>query len=263
MRVGASTACFYPLETEKALDNVLELGFKDVEVFFNTVSELEETFVKDLRRRADSYGAKFLSVHPFSSALENTCIFGEYQRRYEDYIGLYQAHFRAAAMLGAKVAVIHGAIEQSKRPLPEEFYFERFQSLVDLGKKEGVIVAQENVVRFRSQSIEFLKNMRSALGDDFNMVFDIKQAIRSGYNPFEVVEEFKNDIVHLHLSDNLVSQDKKLDCMPLGRGEFDFKRLFTTMENAGYKGGSVIEIYSKGYDVMEELAFSKEYIEKL
>lgn len=259
MRVGASSACFFPLETEKSLQNILDLGFKECEIFFNTTSELQTPFVLDLKRRADEKGAKIISVHPFSSALENNCIFGEYQRRYEDFIDLYRQHCHAAALLGAKVLVIHGALAVQKREISEDFYFDRFRSLVEIGKQEGVMVCQENVVRFRSQSMDFLKQMRNALGDDFHMVFDVKQSIRCGYDPFEVVNEFKNDIVHIHLSDN----SDEGDCLPLGRGSFDFKRLFDTMIQANYKGGYVIEIYSKGYNVEKELAFSKGFIEKI
>lgn len=259
MRVGASSACFFPLETEKALDEVLRLGFKTAEVFFNTSSELEEPFVRELRKNADDHDAKILSVHPFSSSLESNCIFAEYSRRFDDFIGLYQKHFHAAAMLGADVVVIHGSVAKQKRDLSDEFYFDRFQKLVDLGKREGVRVCQENVVRFRSQDVEFLKRMRTALGDDFNMVFDIKQAVRSGYDPFYVLDEFKNDIVHIHLSDN----SPEADCMPPGRGCFDFKRLFDFMRQSNYNGGYVIEIYSKGYNVAEELKLSKNYLENL
>ncbi len=259
MIVGASSACFFPLETEKALDEVFRLGFDKAEVFFNTSSELEEPFVKELKRNADAHGARILSVHPFSSSLESNCIFAEYKRRFDDFIGLYQKHFHAAAVLGADVVVIHGSVAKQKRDLSDEFYFDRFQKLIDLGKREGVRVCQENVVRFRSENVEFLKKMRSALGDDFNMVFDVKQAIRSGYDPFYVLNEFKNDIVHIHLSDNT----SEVDCMPPGRGTFDFKRLFDVMDGVDYKGGYVIEIYSKGYNVAEELKLSKKYLENL
>ncbi len=259
MNVGSSTSCFYPLETEKALGKVIDLGFKSAEIFFNTSSELEPAFVKEMKKQADDADMRILSVHPFSSALENTCIFGEYQRRYDDYIDLYKKHFQAAAMLGADVVVIHGAISRQKRDIPEEHYFERFSSLVELGRQEGIKVCQENVVRFRSESLEFLKRMRSALGDGFNMVFDIKQAIRSGYDPFEVLEEMKNEIVHVHISDNT----PECDCLPPGRGSFDYKRLFRTLNEADYQGGYVIEIYSKGFDVEKELAASKQFFDNL
>ena len=110
--------------------------------------------------------------------------------------------------------------------------------------------------------------MKKYLGDDFHLVFDIKQSIRSGYNPFDFFDEMKNDIVHLHLSDN----SPQKDCMPLGRGTFDFKRLINALKGENYSGSAVIEIYSLGYDysllkqfydVESELAFSKRYFENL
>ena len=260
MQIGASTSCFYPLETEKALGKVIELGYKKTEIFFNTSSELEVPFVKEMRAQADDNGVKVLSVHPFSSAIENTCVFGEYERRYKDFVGLYQQHFHAAALLGAKYVVIHGALDKRKIYLPDEFYFERFQSLVELGKSEGVVVCQENVNRFKSQHIDFMERMSEALGSDFNMVFDIKQAIRAGYDPFEFAEAMKDKIVHVHLSDNLLPEQ---DCIAPGRGNFDFKRLFALFSDAGYKGDYIIEIYSKGCDVKEELTFSKRFFEEL
>ena len=259
MKIGASTSCFYPLETEKALDKVIELGFPTAEIFFNSSSELHDSFTSEMKKHADDSGVNIVSVHPFSSFIENTCIFGEYQRRYDDFIDLYKQHFHAAAVLGADIVVIHGGLAVQKRDIPEEHYFERFASLIELGKVEGVRVCQENVVRFRSQSLDFLKRMRSVIGDDFNMVFDIKQAIRSGYDPFEIVSEMKNDIVHLHLSDNGADGD----CLPPGKGSFDFKRLFDTMDGAGYKGNAVIEIYSKGFEVETELKESKAYFDSI
>lgn len=259
MEIGASTSCFYPLETEKALEKIIDIGFKKTEVFFNTSSELEVPFVKEMKKQGDDAGLQFLSVHPFSSNLENNCIFGEYQRRYDDFIGLYRQHCEAAAILGAKILVIHGAYARLKRPLPEEHYFERFASLIEIGKQEGVTVCQENVVKFRSQSLDFLKRMRSYLGDDFNMVLDIKQAIRSGYNPFEIVDEMKDSIAHVHLSDH----NDVADCMPPGRGNFDFKRLFNTLDEANYKGSYVIELYSMGYDIEKELKFSKSFFDNM
>lgn len=259
MRIGASTACFFPLVTEKALDNVLNLGFEQAEIFFNTSSELEDAFVKELKRNADRHNAKILSVHPFSSALESNCIFAEYERRYYDFVDLYKKHFHAAALLGAEVVVIHGSVAVQKRDLSDDFYFERFQRLVELGKREGVKVCQENVVRFRSQNMEFLKKMRNALGDDFHLVFDVKQALRSGYEPLVFLDEFKENVSHIHLSDN----NLQADCLPPGKGNFDFKKLFDMMKSVDYKGGYVIEIYSKGLDIKKELALSKDYLERM
>lgn len=258
MEIGASTACFYPLETEKALQNVCDLGFSTTEVFMNSPCELEEVFVKNLKSIADNNGTKIVSVHPFSSFLESSCIFGDYQRRFNDFIGIYEKTCHAAALLGAGVVVIHGAVAKPKIPIPDERYFERFKMLIDIGKREGVTVCQENVNRFKSESIDFCKKMRDALGDDYHMVFDIKQTVRAGQDTFKFLEEFKNQIAHVHISDN----GDLGDCLPPGKGSFDFQRLFNTLNGANYKGNYIIEIYSGSLDVAEELKESKAYLKK-
>lgn len=259
MRYGASTSCFYPLETEKALKETVNLGFEKAEVFVNALSELEIPFVRELKSIADAGGTDIISVHPFSSFLESSCIFGDYQRRFDDFIGIYEKTCHAAAMLGAKVVVIHGAVAAPKIPIPDERYFERFQTLVDIGKREGVMVCQENVNRFKSQSIDFCKKMRSVLGSDFHMVFDIKQTVRAGENTFEFLNEFKNEIAHIHISDN----GEKGDCLPIGMGNFDFVRFKNIMDSADYNGDCVIEIYSANYDVKKVLSESKDYLDRL
>lgn len=259
MKLGASTACFYPMETEQALKKICELGFEKAEVFMNAPSELEEPFCRELDRIAKDGGTDIVSVHPFSSFLESSCIFGDYKRRFDDYIGLYQKTCHAAASLGAKYVVIHGAVAAPKIPIPDERYFERFRLLIELGKAEGVTVCQENVNRFKSQSMEFCKKMRNALGSDYNMVFDIKQTVRARQDTFAFLEEFKGQIRHLHISDN----SRQGDCLPPGKGDFDFIKLKDIMDAAGYEGDAVIEIYSGSYDVFKELEESKTYLNRL
>ncbi len=259
MNIGASTSCFYPLETERALKKVTELGFSSAEVFFNSPCELEPRFVNELKKIADDGGTDIVSVHPFSSFLESSCIFGDYKRRFDDYIGVYEKTCHAAAMLGAKVVVIHGAVAMPKIPIPDERYFERFKTLIDIGKREGVSVCQENVNRFKSQSIEFCKRMRSALGSDFNMVFDIKQTVRASQDTFEFIREFKDNIIHVHLSDNSLAGD----CLPPGKGTFDFKRMLDIFNESQVEKTYVIEIYSGSFDVAEELKESKVCLERL
>ena len=131
-----------------------------------------------------------VSVTP--ACLQSSCIFTDYQRRFDDFISIYDKTCHAAAVLGAEYVVIHGAVAHPKIPIPDERYFDRFNKLIEIGKREGVTVCQENVNRFKSESIDFCKKMRAALGDDFHMVFDIKQTVRAGQNTFEFLEEFKN-----------------------------------------------------------------------
>lgn len=259
MKFGASTSCYYPLETEYALDKIIAGGFQRTEIFFNTYTELDSHFVQTLAQQARTAQLEVVAVHPFSSFAETHCLFGNYERRADDFYELYKKYFQACNVLGATIVVIHGALLRAKMNIPNALYFERFDRLVQMGKQFGVTVAQENVNKHFSENPLFLRQLKQALGDDFHMVFDVKQAVRAGVDPFAFTDEFGRDIVHVHISDH----NTRRDCMPPGKGTFNFSMLEQKMEQAEYSGAYMIEIYQDDYDVERELKESKQFLTTL
>lgn len=257
IRLGASTACFYPMETEKALKHLGELGFSVAEVFFNSFSELCGPLLEAIRREQQAYGMQVVSVHPFTSGTEAYFLFSAYERRFRDTLEYYKRYFDAANALGAKILVIHGA--KRGMSITEAQYFDRFGELVRLGKAQGITVSQENVVQYASESTDFLIRMRSALGGDFHMVLDIKQAVRSGLDPLALARRFSGEIVHVHVSDHLPGRD----CLPPGEGAFDFRALCDVLEQSGYQGSFVIELYAGNFEEDRQLTEAKAFLEKL
>ncbi len=90
MKTGLSTACFYPMQTEEALIKVGELGFASTEVFFNSTSELDISFLKKLKQTQDKYKIKMNSVHPMASFAESYMLFSTYTRRFIDTVEMYK-----------------------------------------------------------------------------------------------------------------------------------------------------------------------------
>lgn len=257
MSYGISTSCLYPMNTELALRELGERGVETCEVFLNSISETTPEFAAILNDIKSEYGMKITAVHPFSSFSETFMLFGEYERRYLDVVEFYKRCFEVTAMLGADISIIHGMRNVGK--LPHEMYFERFASLVAEGKKCGVRVAQENVNGHFSARPEFLSAMKAALGDDFKLVFDVKQAVRSGNDPYAFAEKFKNDIIRIHISDN----NSESDCLPPGKGIFDFRRLFSVMDSVNYSGDYIVELYREGFGSIDELIESFMYLQIL
>ena len=257
MAFGVSTSCFYPMATEDALRTLGAMGVKTCEIFLNSPSETTPAFAKQLRGIAEFYGMRIVSAHPFSSFAEGYMLFSEYERRFQDMLEHYRRHFEVAALLGAKLSVIHGA----KLPLkvPEALYIERFAALVEAARPFGVIAAQENVNRHISESPAFLRRMRAALGADFHLVFDIKQAVRAGCDPLAFYREFAGEILHLHVSDHTAHRD----CIPPGTGNFDFPALLAATKDAGYRGDWIIELYRAGFSGPEALLQALDYLESL
>ncbi len=257
MSFGISSSCLYPMETEKSLELLGKSGVKTCEVFLNTTSESTPDFAKKLNKIKDEYGMRIVSVHPFSSFAETHMLFSEYERRFFDGLEFYKQCAETAAVLGAKVLVIHGSRMPAR--VDKSVYFERFSKLVEAGKDFGITVCQENVHAHLSHSPEFLKEMRNALGSDFRMVFDVKQAVRSGFAPLEFAEEFKNEISHIHISDH----KEGFDCLPPSEGVFEFRKLFEIMNSVNYGGDYVIELYRHNYGEPDELIKALQYVQNL
>lgn len=245
---GVSSACFYPLETEKSLELTGKYGFKNVELFLNSHSEIEDDFVEKLIETKEKYGLNIVSVHPFASFAESFYLFSNYDRRYADILPLYDRLFEVTAKLGASFFVFHGA--KIPGTISDDEYCRRFSHLIKMGKKYGIQVCHENVVHHRCQSPDYLKMMRDNIGEDFKMVLDIKQAHRAGFTPYDFIEKLSDSIVHVHISD----RNNEKDCIPPLKGVFDFSRFFETMKKIGYEGKYIIELYEWSYETKEEIS---------
>lgn len=250
MEIGVSTSCYYPLETELALEEVGKAGVKNTEVFFNALSELKPTFTDMLLDIKRNYGIKIDSIHSAVPFADSFMIFSAYKRRFYEAVEQYTRYSETAAKLGAKYIIMHGG--KPNGILSDEEYCERYMTLKRAVLKNGVTVLHENVAKYRSGDIEFLRSMRSILGEEAEFCFDIKQSVRCGYDPFEMTDEFLGNIRHFHISDHSIASD----CQLPFKGGFDFKGFFSFIKNRGYNGSCIIEVYNDAYKTYKELTDS-------
>ena len=241
MKLGISTASYYPLETELALEEIGKSGVKNAEVFFNCESELKNNFIDILLDIKGKYGLNITSVHPTMSLAESFMIFSAYDRRFYESIEKFGRYSEVAAALGAKYIILHGG--KPNGILTDEEYCERYMRLKEETLKNGITLLQENVVNFRSGDIEFMRSMVDILGDAAEFCLDIKQAVRSGLEPMEFVKEFYENTRHFHISDHSLASDCQL---PLN-GNFNFKGFFDFLKTKNYNGAMIIEVYRNAY----------------
>ncbi len=247
MKLGVSTASYYPLETEAALEEVGKSGFEATEIFFNAQSELKESFIDILEDIKDKYGIQISSVHPTMSLAESFMIFSAYERRFYEALDSFGRYSEIAARLGAKYIILHGG--KPNGILSDEEYCERYMQLKSAALKNGVTVLQENVAHFRAGDIEFMRSMRDILGIDAEFCIDIKQSIRCGYEPIELVNEFYDNTKHYHISDHSTASD----CLLPFSGNFNFEGFFSFLNQKGYNGSLIIEVYRDSYKEYDEI----------
>ena len=258
MNIGVSTASLYPIETEIAFEKIAKKDVKTTEIFFNCDSELKPSFVDILLDIKDAYGINVEAIHPTMSLAEPFMIFSDYERRYREALLKFARYSEIAAALGAKYIILHG--DKPNGRLSDEEYCERFMALNRETKQNGVTVLQENVANFRSGDVEFLRSMRDILGDEVEFCLDIKQAVRRGYNPTDLIDEFWDNIRHFHISDHSIAGDCLL---PLDNGNFNFKAFLETLKERDFKGAAVIEVYKNAYKNTDEIFESLDRLLKL
>lgn len=258
MRSGISTACLYPMELEKALPVLISMDFHLFEVFINTFSEMKRDYVRELKRIADSSGSSIKSVHPFTSGFESFLLFSDYERRFQDGLDFYKRYFETANLLGADILVLHGQRTEKKDLIPEVSYFEHYARLFELGKTFGVTVAQENVNLFRSEDPAFIRRMREYLKDSCAFVFDVKQSVRAGKDPFVMCAAMGDRLVHVHVNDNTPGAD----CLLPGSGNMDYAALKKQLDGFGFTGDFIIEVYRRNFGRLEELEDAKKTVEQ-
>lgn len=255
MNFGISTACFYPLQTEIAVKYLAEMNVKTIEIFFNSYSELKQQIVGEIKARAKGNNINIVAVHPFNSVFEPFLFFSDYTRRYEDILDVYKEYFDVMNVLGAKIFIFHG--DKADSGIENNLYFERFNHLCEIANNVGITVAQENVARCKSKSNEFLLEMKRQLPQT-KFVFDIKQAVRSKNDPFKTLEIMGENVVHIHASDN----NEKYDCLEIGKGDFDFIKLFSFLKSIDYKNNIMLELYKENYNNYLDLLLSIENLDK-
>lgn len=258
-RLGISSACFYPEETYDAVERSVSLGFKNVEIFLNSFSELEEPYLDRLGSLCRENDVTVTSVHPFTSGYEYMLFFSAYEKRAADACEFYKKYFFSAAELGAKYVVFHG--DSLRAPfIGMDRYCEVLEMLCEAAYREGVAFAHENVSSARSGSPEFIAELRKRIGvGKVNFVLDIKQVLRAGYEPFDMISAMGSDIKHIHINDWSFSNDGSRDggCRLPGDGELDLRGIIDHLENMGYCGRYIIEVYRKNFDGDEDIIRAK------
>ena len=248
MQVGISTACLYPMETERALDVLLAQGFRLFEVFFNAECEISPAAVRRMRAVLAAAGARVTSLHPYTAAYEPLMFFSRYERRVREATAQYRRYFAAAAQLGARTVVFHGA--HRGMPLSLPFYAACYARLAETARAEGVSLGQENVSRCLCGASANIAGLRALLGKDIRFVLDVKQARRAGEPLDAVLAAMGGQIDAVHLSDCAPGRD----CLPPGAGTLNLAALARMLRAGGFDGPALIEVYRENFGAVETLA---------
>ncbi len=265
MDVGISTASIFNKTMVEDVPALLSpMGCRIIEVFLNTFSEYRPDFVRLLRQRIDDAGLSVYSVHPMSSQFESQ-LFSIHPRQKADALSIYREALNAGRILGATHYVMHGSphLGGTAKNLELDRIAPIFNELLDVAAEYGITLCLENVSWCFFHTPAFGAELKARLGDHrLKFVLDIKQAVRSGEDPFAFVEAVGEDMANWHLCDYAFDEAGKLSLKMPGQGQCDFLSLGRAMVDKCYNGPAFIEVYSDMYKDLEELKSSFEFMNK-
>lgn len=258
MRVGISTACFYPhINTEDTLEIIKNLGFDICEVFLESEYEMTYDYCEKLREKAEKLNLKIYSIHPFSAGFE-PFLFDRYPRRRDEMEKRFKMVCNAGNILGAECYIFHG-LRKTNEKIDVSKISENMDNLIYIAEGYNIKIAWENVAWCRTCEPDFIKKVIENMEKKIYFNLDIKQAVRSCHSPLEYINLYKDRIINVHINDG----DEKASCLLPGKGKLNLKEIVIQVKEQNDKSPFIIEVYSENYTELEELKKAKEYVESL
>lgn len=261
MKVGVSTASlFLRKNNEEALPLLQSLGIGTAEVFLTSFFEYGFPFADTLAKNKGNIDVN--SIHILNTQFEPQLFNAHPRVRADAYYWLDKV-LQSAKHLSAPYYTFHGTARMKRAArLSENDNFPKmidgFRGIISACESYGVKLCLENVewaTYNRVGVFEKLKKELPALGG----VLDIKQARISEYSYEEYLSEMGDRLAYVHVSD--CDKNGKM-CLP-GKGAFDFDTLIKRLQDVGFDGALLVEVYTDNYGEEIELKNSIDFLDEI
>jgi len=254
IRIGMSTSCVYPLETERAFEFAEEAGYDGVEVMVTGDDVTRD--VDELLRLSEVYNTPIMSIHAPVLLLTHFVWGRDPQVKLERSAELARA-------VGADTVVVHPPFRWQRG------YAENFLRIVRQTEQHtGIDIAVENMfpwkVRGRSMKA-YAPSWDPRTMDCDNVTLDFSHAALAGQDSLELAHAFGDRLRHVHLCDGSGSLDegKIFDehLLP-GHGGQPVVEVLRTLAASGWDGSVVAEVNTrKAQNELERLLALRETLE--
>ena len=261
MKTGVSTASLFNRKNnEDALPYLSELGVKTAEVFLTSFSEYGKGFGSLLAKRKGQVCV--YSVHDLNTQFEPQLFAANERVKKDAYYWLGKV-MEAGRELGAKNYTFHGTarIKRAARSGDNDDFnslCKSFQEVFGFCENYGLKLCLENVEWATYNRVGVFEKLRSAL-PSLGGVLDIKQARISGFDYRDYLREMGENLTHVHVSD--LDEQGKIR-LP-GKGRFDFGELISRLQDVGFDGALIVEVYKDDYSALQELKTAVDYLDEI
>jgi sugar phosphate isomerase/epimerase len=233
--VGCSTNCYHGFDLDTALRGIAGAGFKYVEL--TAVKDYTEHVAPERMTRADR---KNLLNKLKDYGLAPMSLSGHSNLASQEGIELFKKRLDFAAEIGVKV--VNTGPGEVETEGGKEAFFTLIGEVSEHAAGAGVVVALEthgDLMASGKAGAEVVEEIGSPW---IRLNYDTGNAIfYGGVKPEDDIASALPYLAHVHLKDKKGGV-KVWDFPPLGMGEIDFPRIFTTLSGSSYSGPISVEI---------------------
>jgi len=244
-------------ETEDAVDKLNSMNIPCCEVFLQTFSEYSSRFGQLIRERLGSMQA--VSMHVRMQHYQ-TDLLARSPRLRADSFDWFNRSLDAGAAFGAGIYVYHGPQVVRGERHNMERWGEGLAHARSLAAERNIDFCWETVSWCTLNAPDRVTEARR-ICPDMGFVLDIKQALETGYTPFEYIEAMGPNLRHVHAMD----YDEQGNYALPGKGSFDFPKLATVLRECGYQGDIILEPYEEqarqDTKILESLMYLRDLFE--
>lgn len=254
-RVVLSTSSVYPETTGFGFELARDLGYDGVELMVGTDPASAE--IAAVARLAETTGIPVTAVHA-PTLLLTPRVWGTDPWQKLETAG------QAATRFGADVVVVHPPFRWQRN------YAETFTAGIRrLESHHRVRFAVENMYPWRGpgggEIRAYAPSWDAALLDCDHLTLDLSHAAIARQSSLELVHDWGERLVHLHLTDGTPGASD--DHLPPGQGNQDAAKVLSTLADAGFSGQVVVEVQTRSLDrpgretvLAQSLAFARQHL---
>jgi sugar phosphate isomerase/epimerase len=242
MNIAASTLFCLHKPLEEALNDLIEMKIPRIEIADSGYHSLDPKRVQLLQDFKKAYDLEY-SIHaPYA----DTNLSADDDQIRKAILDRLKRSITYAAELEAQALVIHPgrrtAVDRFDPKRTWNLNISSAREILDYARNHGVNAIFENLPEpepHLMKSVEEFKKFLDSMGKNSGMVLDIAHA-NTGKEIHDFIETFKDNIGHIHVSDNYGEADRHLE---IGVGGINWVKVINHLKTIDFDNWIVVESY--------------------
>ena len=253
MTFGYSTNAFKKFSLTEAIEMIARIGFKGVEILGDRPHlyppDFDDGQLNQLKEVLDHHDMKITNLNSFTLFAVGDTYLPSWiepdKHRREIRIQHTLDSLKVAKKIGCPNISIPpgGPLDRMARPEAVKLFHQGLERVAPLAEELGIMILVEPepdlMIETTAQAKAFIKDVQSkAIG----LNFDIGHFFCVNEDPRQAFEELFEWVGHIHIED--IDPNREHNHLIAGRGGIDFKAMFASMAELGYRGDISLELYT-------------------